>query len=526
LKLLTIKSVSGIFITGFLFVLFFGCKDYHRNSTHKDVSLSSIKKGEELAVKYCQSCHLLPDPSLLDTKSWEKGVLPNMGPRLGIFHFGFQNYPSYKNDLNLGLNFYPSEPAMSLEEWQSIIDYFTATSPDSLPSQDNKHPIQNGLPLFNAQLPLITYENPASSFVKINSGDSLYPLIVSDVNKRNIYFLNSQLEIKDSVHSDGPVVDIEFMKEKMLACNIGVLNPNNGRFGKGQFIYIRAKGEMKVDSIALFDSLRRPVQLTTTDLNNDGRNDYVICEFGNLLGSLSWMENLGNNKFKRHVLREYPGSIKAYINDYNHDGAPDIWVLFAQGEEGIFLFTNDGKGNFESKELLRFPSVYGSSYFELADFNKDGYPDIVYTCGDNADYSPVFKPYHGVYIFLNDKTNQFKQKYFFPIHGCYKAIARDYDDDGDLDIAAISFFADYAHRPEEGFVYLKNEGDFNFQPYSLPEAQGGRWLTMDAGDIDGDGKIDIVLGNFTLGPSILKSKTDPAKTPPFIVLKNNGKKKK
>ena len=185
----------------------------------------------------------------------------------------------------------------------------------------------------------------------------------------------------------------------------------------------------------------------------------MVCEFGNLTGALSWMENVGNNRFTRHVLRALPGAIKAYINDYNHDGAPDIWVLFAQGEEGIFLFTNRGNGNFETKEILRFPPSYGSSYFEFADFNKDGYPDIIYTCGDNADFSPILKPYHGVYIFLNDGTNQFQQKYFFPINGCYKAMARDFDGDGDLDIATISFFADYDHQPQESFVYLENKGN-------------------------------------------------------------------
>ena len=42
-----------------------------------------------------------------------------------------------------------------------------------------------------------------------------------------------------------------------------------------------------------------------------------------------------------------------------------------------------------SQELLRFQPVYGSSYFEFADFNKDGHKDILYTCGDNADFSPM-----------------------------------------------------------------------------------------------------------------------------------------
>ncbi len=506
----------------FAFILFSCQKKYHRNKSHENVSYASIEKGEILAQRYCQSCHLLPNPNLANSASWEKGILPNMGPRLGIFFYGFEQYPSAKNDENIGNNFYPKKPVLNFIEWQNIIDYYTATSPDSMPGQHRAVAINKDLKTFKIELPALSYADPATSYIKIDTNNTPHFLIVSDIKKRATFFFDSKLRIEDSVHNYGPIVDLEFNNGKYLACNIGVLNPNNGRFGKGELMYPLENGKFKIDSVPLFDSLQRPVQITETDLNNDSKPDYLICEFGYITGSLSWMENKGNKKFVRHVLRPLPGAIKAYITDLNHDGLPDILALFAQGDESVILFTNKGKGEFSQEQVLRFPPSYGSSYFELDDFNNDGYPDILYTCGDNADFSPVLKPYHGVYIFINDKTNHFTQKYFFPIHGCYKAMAMDFDGDGDLDIAAISFFADYTHQPEEGFVYLKNTGNLNFLPFTLPGTEIGRWLTMDAGDMDGDGKIDIVLGNFSIGPVINKPAENWKKSPPLIILRNLG----
>ena len=522
LKTNAVKQLLNAFLLFYVALLLNGCNNLHRNSLHQEVSLSSIEKGQALAKLYCQSCHQLPDPSLLDAKSWENGVLPAMGPRLGIFRYGFNVYPKTR-DQYIGRDFYPSQPMMTMSEWQNILDYYETTSPDSLPAQKRKYGIKTGLPLFKVEIPGMNYEMPSTCYVKINSSDSLHVLIVGDALKKKLYFLDARLQLKDSINTSGPIVNVDFDKKNLIACNIGILNPNNGKFGEAEFFNVNSKGVLQKDSTITIDSLERPVQITIADLNKDGKPDYLVCEFGNLKGALSWMENIGNNKFVRREIRQVPGAIKAYITDVNHDGLPDIWALFAQGDEGIFLFINKGNGNFQQEEVLKFPPSYGSSYFELDDFNKDGYPDILYTCGDNGDYSRVLKPYHGVYIFLNDGTNHFKQKFFFPIDGCYKAMARDYDGDGDLDIAAISFFADYTHQPEESFVYLENKGNLDFHPYSFREATLGRWLTMDAGDINGDGKPDIILGNFSIGPMIMKQNEDWKHSPPFIILKNIGK---
>lgn len=487
------------------------------------VSKADIEKGKTLAATYCQSCHLLPDPSQLDGATWLRGVLPNMGPRLGIFEFNNVSYPYKKFDLELKKDFYPSQPVLSNEQWQQIINYYTSLAPDTLSvKQDRKFPIQNDLHLFLPVEPEFKYHNPAVSFVQFDSANSESPIVIADASKKEIYRYGPQLKLYDSIHSRGPVVDLLMRKEKWLVCDIGILNPNNGRYGNVTSMKFRNNYPAKADTTILFSQLQRPVQVLPVDLNNDRREDYVVCEFGFLTGQLSWMENKGNGKLVPHVLRALPGAIKAYVDDYNKDGLKDLWVLFAQGEEGVFLYTNKGSGEFEEKEVLRFPSVYGSSYFEFADFNSDGFADILYTCGDNADYSTVLKPYHGLYIFLNDGKNNFRQQYFFPINGCYKAIARDFDNDGDLDIASISYFPDYERQPEEGFVYLENTGSLNFKPFSLPAAQNGRWLTMEAGDIDRDGKIDLLLGNFAVAPSFIKSKVNWKNSPPFLLLKNTG----
>src|SRR5882757_1521018 len=103
---------------------------YHKNHSHAEVKDADIARGEMLAVKYCQSCHMLPSPELLDAAVWNKGVLPQMGPRLGIFEYKGQYYPENSRDPNVGRGFYPSQPLLSPAEWEDLITYYTALAPD------------------------------------------------------------------------------------------------------------------------------------------------------------------------------------------------------------------------------------------------------------------------------------------------------------------------------------------------------------------------------------------------------------
>jgi hypothetical protein len=162
----------------------------------------------------------------------------------------------------------------------------------------------------------------------------------------------------------------------------------------------------------------------------------------------------------------------------------------------------------------------------LFDFDGDGNEDIIYTAGDNADYDPITKPYHGIRIFMNDGSNHFKESFFYPLNGAYKVIPSDYDNDGDIDMAAISFFPDYENSPEESFVYLENKGEMNFDASTFPGSSDGRWMAMDAGDMDGDGDLDLLLGSMIFGTDYTRYFEKWSEgTLPFAWLENTTKTK-
>jgi hypothetical protein len=145
------------------------------------------------------------------------------------------------------------------------------------------------------------------------------------------------------------------------------------------------------------------------------------------------------------------------------------------------------------------------------------------TNGDNGEYPSPTKRYHGIRLYLNRRNLRFEEAFFFPLNGAFAAKARDFDGDGDLDIAAISFFPDYQQSPRESFVYLENKGKMQFVPMTFPQCTMGRWLVMDADDLDGDGDIDLALGSYINGPSAvpaaLKREWDRF-SPSVLILRN------
>ena len=148
--------------------------------------------------------------------------------------------------------------------------------------------------------------------------------------------------------------------------------------------------------------------------------------------------------------------MKAELHDFNGDQHLDIAVLMSDAREGFYILINNGANEFESNTVFETGPSYGHTYFELQDFNGDGQMDIMTVNGDNVDSDPynTLKNYHGVRIYLNRGELRFEEAYFYPMYGAFGAKAADFDNDGDLDIAAISFFPDFAVERRESLSLI------------------------------------------------------------------------
>jgi hypothetical protein len=448
--------------------------------------------GERLARAYCSACHAFPEPHLLDKQTWEADVLPQMAPRLGIdktpvFSGGFRN--PYMRVL--------PDP-VSDADWQKIVQYYRELSPDTLPYQSL--PAQPRLdPDFFATGPFLPGLKSTAVMTLLKVDQAHERVFAGEAGSNRLLLFNWDRDLISTLTLSSPPTDLIVQNEHVLVLESGILHPNDEPMGRLARYDFAGDDSLRFDRI-LIDSLFRPVFVEQVDFDADGLNDFLICEYGDNRGRLA-LYRYDGAAYQRQVLDRGPGAIRFEIRDMTADGHPDIIALFAQGDERIVLFENDGRGNFDRapRVLARFPPVYGSMHFSMHDFNGDGNIDILYVNGDNFDFSRILKPYQGIRILENDGENHFEERFFFPVYGAARAEAVDFDRDGDLDILTTSNFADAERHPERGIMFFANVGSNTFEPHAFSIASGNQWNVMAPADLNGDGWPDVIIGAMHLG---------------------------
>ncbi|WP_162339640.1 FG-GAP repeat domain-containing protein [Cyclobacterium salsum] len=452
-----------------------------------------LLKGRALSESYCASCHAYPSPSLLPKSIWKNQVLPQMAAMMGDQtaqdSMGvWENKTEEEITIQKKLGVYPSSPQLSSDDFQAILDFYVAESPKTLPPQNLKETPVLLQQVTAKKLFIEGIKSPKTSLVAVN--EERRELFISDATSKQLYVKDQNDELFTLPSITSPAVHyIRKAPNVFHFITVGSIAPSDLSQGAVYEMDLAANTWNKV-----VDQLGRPVYGSWEDLEMDGKPDFLICNYGHNGGNLSIYSD--GDFTSKPVQLGGAGARKIEVGDLNRDGKPDIVALFCQGNERISVFYNKGNGQFErEKILLQFPPVMGSSYFELRDLNADGQLDLLVSNGDNWDYSSVPKPYHGFRIYENKGNGVFEEAWLYPQYGAAKAMAVDFDQDGDLDFATIAFYDELQH-PEQQFLLFENMGNMNFKPRFIPEAALGKWLTMDVGDIDGDGDKDIVLGAY------------------------------
>ncbi len=287
---------------------------------------------------------------------------------------------------------------------------------------------------------------------------------------------------------------------------MGEVFPNNDRIGS--IVILENDGHQHFKKHVIAEHIARVTDVRVGDFNGDGKPDLAVGQFGYDQGEIQWMENLGNWQFKSHHLLDLSGTINVCVADLCGHGALDIAAVVSQQWEEIYLFRNDGKGNFTTKLLWGSTNEdYGSSGISLGDLNKDGRPDILYTNGDGFGPAvvPGPRPWHGVQWLENLGDGNFKYHRVGDLPGAYSPVAVDLDGDGNMDIVAVSAYADWDKNNPKivSLMWYRNDGHQNFTPHILAYTPKDL-ITLDAADLDGNGRPALITGGLYVNPPYVR----------------------
>jgi hypothetical protein len=285
-----------------------------------------------------------------------------------------------------------------------------------------------------------------------------------------------------------------------VLAELGSFQPQDHKLGR--VVWFNPKTNRTQDLLA---GIGRVADIRPADFDGDGDLDLIVAEFGWLeTGSillLRQVESEGDElTFKHEPIDDRHGTIHVPVVDLNQDGHLDFVALISQEHECIVGFINDGHGHFKKQTIFSAddPS-YGSSGIQMVDMDGDKDLDILYSNGDTLD-GYYLKPYHCIQWLENLGDVKFKHHKLDTMLGVYRAVAGDLDGDGDLDIVAGAHISSDLLQPfsEEtrfdSIIWLEQTSPGKFARHPIEEVRRHGYYALNISDLDGDGDLDIVAG--------------------------------
>ncbi len=237
-------------------------------------------------------------------------------------------------------------------------------------------------------------------------------------------------------------------------------------------------------------------QVDMADIDGDGDMDML---FANGRGFSSPQQqqrnrlyiNDGNGFFVDETSLRLPTTLLGYtrdveFGDVDGDGDMDLLIVNTFNTQS-WLLINDGSGFFTHDSAALPTSSFSGSDGDFGDVDNDGDLDIIFTnSGTSAFGTGIDK------LYINDGTGLFSDETGtrLPGVGVAQSIDCDFADiDGDLDLDLIM-----GHRDGRSQLWRNDGAGFytDITLSNLPNDGSGTY-SVDPGDIDGDGDLDLMV---------------------------------
>jgi hypothetical protein len=259
------------------------------------------------------------------------------------------------------------------------------------------------------------------------------------------------------------------------------------------------------------DFKRQPLMLTMPsyvnpilaqgDLDKDGNPEVF---FGGTKGQAaeiwSWIDGNWISFSGFRSGNEFTDAV-AIFEDFNGDGAVDLFVGsggfhdYTGSDESLEdrVYLNDGTGKLA--KTSNFPTYkFSTGTAVVLDANSDGYPDLFIGAKLIPGKYPLIPQSK---LLINDGNGNFSDQtmIFLPKDGklgmVTASVEMDLNSDGLQDLVLAGEFMN--------LTFLVNSGKSHFEDQSstyLQKSLSGWWGSLSKADIDGDGDLDLIAGNF------------------------------
>ncbi len=456
---------------------------------------TSIKHPVEVPTaitNFCGDCHRLPSPNSFVREVWYEEI-----------EKGYEFYArSGRTDLTPPplvdvLQFYRKHAPATLE-FPTPAEVDSATL-SKFELEEFRFPVTHGLAPAIASIRWVKLEPKG-----------VFRLVVCDMREGTVSLVapsrgGSTREIIGRLENPARAAPCDLNRDGVtdfVVADLGSFNPYDHSFGS--IVWLKGHNDREAfESITLKGQLGRVADVAVGDTNQDGLEDILVAEFGHRkTGSIRRLlcssESLESPIYSEQIVDIRPGSMQVGIADWNADGLLDFASITSQEFESLDLYLNAG-GVFQQRPIWSGDDLTaGSIGFEMADLDGDGDEDLVCVNGDSFDNNFVNHS-HGIQWLENQGQLKFQAHRIVELPGAYRVIARDMDNDGDLDLLAVANLPTTVYPTsinESGPISLllleqTKPGTFDAK---VLERGVPRYPALEASDMDGDGGIDIVVG--------------------------------